>query len=471
MLSFFRINDPSRIIILFVLLLLVRLPFYIQGLSLTLPELNHFLVGESLANGATLYVSLWEDISPLSAWVYMFLYFVFGKSIWVYHVFGFILMFFQSLLFNSITYKNKLYYENTYVPALIYGLLMSLSSGVYSLSPILMSSTFILLAMNNIFRQVEFRIKADEPILNIGVYLGIAALFYLPTAVFGFIALIILAFFSSTISRRYFLVFYGFALPLLLLMTYLYFNDGINTVWNIFSAKIFNPNRAEDTSYQPVLYIVAIPLWFFVIAFFKVFKRNRFSNYQMRLVQLVIVWLLLSLVLLFWTEKLITSFILFVPAFAIIITHYFLLSKKSFKAELIFMFFIVGIIFLNMSMIFNWFGLEKYIGQKNSIVLLTPYEKYVKDKKVVVLGDNLHIYQNATLATPFLDWQLSSETVKQPDYYRKAAVIHAGFVNDPPEIIIDLENVMPSLQYRIEFLNDNYTKIAKNIYSKKTANK
>ena len=445
----------------------MRLPFYFQGLTLTLPELNHFLVGESLSNGANLYVSLWEDISPLSAWFYMFLYFIFGKSIWIYHVLGFILVFFQSVLFNSITYRNRLYHENTYVPALIYGLLMSLSSEMYSLSPILMSSTFILLAMNNIFRQVEFRIKADEPILNIGVYLGVAALFYLPSAIFGFIALIILAFFSSTIGRRYLLVFYGFALPIFLLITYLYFNDGINTVWNIFSTKVIDSNELENINYQSVLYILAIPLVFFIISFFRVFKRNRFSNYQMRLIQLVIFWLLLSLTLLFWTEKLITSFILFIPSFAIIITHYFLLSKKTFRSELLFMFFFGGIIFLNTSMVFNWFDIEKFIDQKHNLVLSTPYDKYVKDKKIVVLGDNIHIYQNASLATPFLDWQLSSETVKQPDYYRKANAIHNGFINDPPEIIVDLENLMPNLQYRIKFLNNNYTKVAENIYSKK----
>lgn len=467
MISFFRINDPFRIIVLFVLLLLVRLPYYIHGITLTLPELNHLLVGESLANGATLYVSLWEDISPLSAWIYMLIDYVFGKSTWVYHILGFFLMFYQSILFNAITYKNKLYNEGTYVPALIYGILMSLSSDMYPLSPILMSSTFILLAMNNIFRQVEFRIKADEPIFYIGVYLGIATLFYFPSAIFGGIALIILAFFSSTIGRRYLLVVYGFLLPLFLVISYFYIIDGASAAWTVFSTKVFSPNKIDYLSYQTVLYITAPVVLFFIIGIFRVFKRNRFSNYQLRLIQLVIVWLLLSFGLLFWMEKLISSYIIFVPTIAVIITHYFLLIKKSFKTELIFMFFLTAILYVNMALIFNWLGIQKQIDRSHTMVLNTPYEKFVKDKKVVVLGNNLSIYRNASLATPFIDWGLASETLLQPNYYGKATMIHKGFVENPPEIIIDLENIMPQLKESIVFIDKNYNKIEKGVYKLK----
>jgi len=444
---------------------MVRLPFYFQGINTTLPDLNHFLIGESLANGSSLYISLWEDISPFSAWTYMLLHFLFGKSIWAYHTIGFLLMFFQCLLFNAITYKNKLYNEGTYVPAIVYGLLMSISSGMYSLSPILMSSTFILLALNNIFRQVEFRMKSDEPILGIGIYLGVAALFYLPAAIFGLIALIILAFFSSTIGRRYVLVFFGFALPLLLVICYFYFIDGVASAWSIVATKIFNPNKFDYLSYQSILLILAIPLLYFIFSIVRIVQKNRFSNYQLRLIQLVIVWMLMSLFLMIWMEKLVTSFIFFIPTFAIIITHYFLLIKNRLKAEMLFSLFMIGVLCLNLAMQYNWFSVNTYIDNSHEQLLSTPYDDKVADKRILVLGDNLHIYKNASLATPFLDWQLSSETLKEPNYYGKSARIYLGFTDqNPPEIIIDLENCMPKLQKNILFIQDNYVRTEANVY-------
>lgn len=440
------------------------MPFYFNGIQLTLPELNHFLVGESLANGATLYIDVWEDIGPFSAWLYMGLYFVFGKSLWAFHILSFLLMFYQCLLFNSITYRNKLYNDSTYVPALIYGLLMNLSFGMYSLSPILISTTFILLALNNVFKQVEFRMKADEPILNIGIYLGVATLFYLPAGLFGIITLAILVIFSSTIGRRYLLVIYGLILPPLLIVGYYLLINGIGPAWNIFTTKIFNPNKLEYQNLQSLLLLVGIPVLFLFFGFVRVFQRTRFSNYQMRLIKLVVLWLLLSLIILYWAELLIASFILFVPPFAIIITHYFLLVKKKFKVEFIFLFFIVGIVVLNNSILFNWFEIERYIAHDKVLVQVSPYKKYVVDKKIVVFGDDLSIYNDASLGTPFLDWQLSKETLTNPDYYENATKIYSGFVNDPPELIVDLENLMPGLQKRIVFLEENYEKVNVNIY-------
>lgn len=468
MFSFFKINDPSRIIILFIVLLIVRIPFYINGIQLTIPELNHFLIGESLTNGSTLYISLWEDISPLSAWLFMLIHFIFGKSIWVYHVLGFFLMFYQSLLFNSITYRNRLYNDNTYVPSLIYGLLMNLSFGMYTLSPILISTTFILLALNNVFRQVEFRMKADEPILYIGLYLGLATLFYLPAALFGFITIAILLIFSNTIGRRYLLVIYGFALPLLLVVSYYYLIGGADDAWEIFSAKIFNPNKVEYQNRQSLILLISLPLVFFIIGLLRIFQRTRFSNYQMRLVQLIMLWLLASLPILYWTEKLIVSFTIFIPAFAVIITHFFLLVKRGVKAELVFSIFLIGIIYINLAIIYNWHGIDKYIDHDNVLVVDSPFANEVKNKKTVILGDDFSLYKEAMLATPFLDWQLAKETLRNPDYYQNATDIYNGFVNDPPEVIVDLEGLMPSLQHRIIFINENYEKVKGKIYHLKS---
>lgn len=390
--------------------------------------------------------------------------FIFGKSVWVYHVLGFLLIFVQAIIFNSLTISNKVYNDYTYLPAMIYGILMSISFDMYTLSPVLMSVTFILIALNNIFSQVEFRMKKDERILNIGLNLGIAAMFYVPSALFLFITLIALALFSSTIGRRYLLIIYGWSLPVILVIVYFLFTGATSVAWEIFTYKIFSSVKSEYLDNQSIIILISLPLLFLLFAIIRIVQRVHFSNYQVRLAQLMLVWLLLSATLLIWVEKSLSYFILFVPAFAFFISHYFLLLRKTIKAELLFSLFWIGIIFLNISTYFQWFGLNEYVKLENLMVKETAYNQITNGKKIIVLGNEFNIYNESSGSTPFLDWHLSKKVLTNPDYYDNATAIHNGFANDPPEIIIDLENVMPDLQRRILFLEENYVKKQDKIY-------
>ena len=452
---------------LFVLLLLVRLPFYLNGVIQTMPELNYSLIGESLANGARLYITLWEDISPLSAWVFMILNYLFGNSIWPYHVLGFLLVFYQCVLINSITYRNKHFNEGTYVPSLIYGLLMSISFDMYALSPVIMSITFVLLALNNIYRQVEFRMKTDEPILNIGIYLGLATLFYLPSGVFALIALITLIMFSSTIPRRYLLVLFGFTLPILFIVAYYFAVDELHSAWSIFLSKFINPNRSSYISFQTLIILSAPVLLFLLIALIRVLQRSRYSNYQVRLIQLTVVWFFMTSILMIWTDISMTAIILFVPGLTILLTHYFLLLKNSLKAELMFSLAIIGIVFMNLISTFNWFGIERVVDLSGLVIDESKALKEVQNKRLLVLGNDMELYQGSIQATPFFDWKISETILRNPDTYLNAMIIYDGFSKSPPEIIIDLENVLPAMQERVPFLRENYNLKANNLYELK----
>ena len=142
MLSFFRINDPYRLAFVLVLLLIFRLPFIIYGIPLTLPELKWMLVGEAMANGKMLYRDIWENIGPLSAFIYQSVDFLFGRSQLAYQLISLILVFIQAVIFNRLLLINKAYNENSYVPALIYTICMSMTFEFLTLSPILILSEF-----------------------------------------------------------------------------------------------------------------------------------------------------------------------------------------------------------------------------------------------------------------------------------------------------------------------------------------
>jgi hypothetical protein len=75
-----------------------------------------------------------------------------------------------------------------------------------------------------------------------------------------------------------------------------------------------------------------------------------------------------------------------------------------------------------------------------------------------MLGENLNVYKNAKLASPYLNWSLASEMLREVDYYDNLSQIYVNFSNDMPEIIIDETQTMPLLQSRIPLLKDAYQK-------------
>ncbi|MEM9390503.1 MAG: hypothetical protein AAGA02_08515, partial [Bacteroidota bacterium] len=180
MLSFFRLNDPYRLLVIFLLLLAVRLPALLGSYDTSVQELNLMLTGERLASGFDMYSDVWETTSPISAGVFGVIDFLFGRSQTAYLIIAWIFVCIQVFFFNRLVLTNKVYNENTYVPGLVYGLVASLHSDFFTLTPMLMGVTFLLPALNNIFNHIEVRAKHDEQILYIGLYVGLAYLVYLP---------------------------------------------------------------------------------------------------------------------------------------------------------------------------------------------------------------------------------------------------------------------------------------------------
>ena len=131
MLTFFRLNDPYRLIVIFLLLLAMRIPAMIGPYEITVPELSYMLVGEKFSEGSKLYSEIWENMAPLSAIVYGIIDFIFGRSVVAYQIIAWLFVCFQVFLFNRLLLLNKVYNENTYIPGFIYALLMSFFSDFF----------------------------------------------------------------------------------------------------------------------------------------------------------------------------------------------------------------------------------------------------------------------------------------------------------------------------------------------------
>ena len=127
-----------------------------------------------------MYKGIFDPLGPLSTTVYAIVVWLFGKSILALQILGTTLMIIQAIIFNTLTIRNKVYEQNTYLPAFAYLIISATHYSLTVFSPIQLGMTFILLAFSELLSHVEFRAKRDEQIMSIGLMVGLASLFYLP---------------------------------------------------------------------------------------------------------------------------------------------------------------------------------------------------------------------------------------------------------------------------------------------------
>lgn len=444
----------------------MKLPAFNGSVPLTEPELKWMLVGEKLAESNTvMYQDVWDDTAPLAAGTYWLLHEIFGRSQLVYQILGLILILVQCVLFNYLLLRNKAYNESTYVPAIIYGLLMFSFFQFYTLSPVLISLTFVLMAINNAFFDIEHK-TADNSLLSTGMLMGVASLFYLPSLVLVIALLFSYLLFTGTTPKSYFLFLYGLAIPWLLITVYYYWNDALLEFYINYVYAVVFLDYSSYMDYRMLILITTIPLVFLILSFVKLFDAKRFTNFQERFQQTMFFFFLMALVA-WWisNNRMPAILILFIPVGAFYISHFFLLIRRRFITEIVFTLFFISMVFLHFSTLYQWRVVANYLNYERLLVQRTEYDPIVANKKVLYIGDYLSVYENASLATPYLNWKLSSMHLKQPEYYDNLLAIHNHFLKDKPAVIIDTKGVIEPLFARVPELSSQYKKGDKeNVY-------
>ena len=456
LLRFFRINDPYRLVGLLVILILLSLPFFIDPVAVTLSELRSFVVGEAIHDGKLMYIQVYDSTPPFAAAIFGAADWLFGKSLTARHILSLTLIFFQAAFFAIVLIVNKAYNDNTYLPGLIFGLLCFLSFDFLTFSPELLASTFLLLALNNLFKEIEFRIQRDEIILNLGVSLGMATLLVFSYVIFLVGALIILIVFTRINLRKALLLVFGFALPHMVLITLYFYLGHTAELWQ----NYYSPNLTLDVirliSFKSILTLGIVPIVYFVFSMFMLNREARFTKYQSQLFQVMFLWLLVGVIHVFVARELsLQGFIIFIPSLAYLVSHYLLLIRRRWIAEMMLWLFMISLVSMNL--------LTRYgrIARVNFVEMFpktSPYEKVASDRKVMALCDDISVYSQGKLAGYFLNWKLSRTIFEQPDYYENILLINEAFETDPPDLIIDPKGLMEKIFDRIPKLKPLYKK-------------
>ena len=461
LIRFFRINDPYRLLAAFGLLLLARIIFWLVGVEMDYPQMRWLLTGERLGNGFVMYRDLYDFTGPLSAMAYRTIDWVFGRSPLAYQIIAFLITCFNASILSLQLVRSKAYPENNYLPGLFYVLIVMAIPDGASLSPMLMSSTFILLALNNVFRRVDNE-ASDELFLFAGIYLGIAVLFYLPAITFFFLLLLSLLIFSTAIPRRLLLYIYGLTIPLILVMANYYWFDSIDYFFEQYVGAAFRLDRRYYVNWSEFWVISTILIFWMIISLYQVVINGRYGNYETKIIQIM---LLLAVAAAFsvWLDITLqpAHLQLLAPPLAFFFAHYMLLLRRRIIKSLV-------PVFLVLTLVFNTLVVHRFIGFQDFYIesKRLPFE----DKKTMVLSDQPEkYYLDQQFAGPFMNASLSRDHMRYLDYYETAYQIFESVSNDMPEVIIDELNLVPALFERFPILRNQYRAGSNNTYYLKKA--
>lgn len=405
LLRFFRINDPYRLLGLLIILLLISLPFLIGSIEVTLSELKSLILGEAVTDGKLMYVQIYDDTPPLASLLFGFIDMLFGRSLVARHILALLIIFFQASYFAIILIHNKVYTENTYLAALVFGILSFFSFDVLSFSPELLASTVLLFALNHLFNAIEFKVQRDDVLLKLGMYLGIATFIVFSYWVFLVATLFILIVFTRSGFRKIALLIFGFLIPHLLLMTFYYYRNGLDELLTNFYWSNLSLSGEMVISFKGLMALSAVPLVYFVFSVFMMNREARFTKYQSQLMQTIFLWLFFALAQVFIAREISpASLVTFIPTLSYFITHYLLLIRRKWIAEWMLWIFLVSIISINL------LSKNDKINSVNYTELFPSESQYagrIQNKKILLLGEDWGLYKNNSLGGFFMNWNLS----------------------------------------------------------------
>jgi len=457
--SFFKLNDPFRLIGIGIYILLLTIVYLtLNPFPITNPQLTWMLLGERLGQGYFLFQDIIDDNGPLSAGFFTFIDLLFGRSILAYEVVGRILISFQILYWNSTLIKFKAFDVNTYLPAIIMAALFHFSFDLLSLSPALLGSTFLILALGQLFSQTVLQKDTSESTLLIGIYAGLATGFhpnyivFLPYMIFTGIAI------SSFSFRQLMLSLAGYFLPLLLISVFYFWNEGLEEAIQIWPLT-FLSEKYEYQSLLNWLYLGIFPLVLAVAGYFMATVLRGSTINQQKQKQLILIWLLFSAAEFFIIKKQATfQLVILIPGLTYLITQFFLNTKKVVVAKIAFYLLVFGLPAVSI-----WYWQQKVTDSEYFVA--KGDAKYSGD--VLVLGDNLSPYLNARLGGPFLNYRLSKLYLEQDRDLRQKARLFQMLQKQKPSIVLDPNGDFEKLLKKFPALEDQYSRTSTGVFTLK----
>jgi hypothetical protein len=460
LLSFFKVNDPFRLIgvaIYLILLAILMLGFF--TFPLTEPQLIYMVLGERLSDGFFLYQDIIDDTGPLSAGFFTVIDFLFGRNQFAYELIGRILVLFQIIYWNTVLIRYRVFEENTYLPAIIMAALFHLSFDMAALSPALLGSTFLVLAMGQLFSQTVLQKETSESTLLIGIYGGIATGIhlnfgiFLPYMIFMGIAI------SGFTIRQLLLSLIGFFLPLLLVMIFYFWNNGLTEAFQVWPL-IFTYEKYNYQSLVIWAVLGAFPLLLALVGYFysAVLRGSTINQQKQR--QMIILWMIFSLAEFFLIKRQATyQLLIFIPGLTFLITQFFLNTSKSVIGKLAFLILLFGL------PVAGWWFWQQELKAESAYFVKPKTSYQIKPgEKIMVLSKDSSPYLENPLGGPFLNLNLTMAFLESEKTLEQKAKIFQNLNTQKPQVVIDPSGIFKNLLNELPALKNLYTETQPGVF-------
>jgi len=450
LLSFFRVNDPFRLIGVGIYLLVLTLVYLLfNPFPVTSAQLTWLILGERVGDGFLLYKDIIDDTGPLAAGFFMLMDLIFGRSLLAYELVGRILIIFQILYWNSILIKFRAFDENTYLPAIIMAALFHFSFDMLSLSPALLASCFLILALGQLFSKTVLQKEGSESTLLIGLYAGIATgfqpnyLLFLPYLIFTGIAI------SGFSFRQLMLSLIGYFLPLLLIGVFYFWKEGLIEAIEIWPLSFLYEKYYYQSSLDWLM-LGAFPILLAVVGHFvsTVLKGSTINQQKQR--NLVILWLIFAAFeFLIIKRQGAFQLVTFIPVLTYLISQFYIYFRSGIIANGTFLLLILAF------PAFTWWFWQQEINSDYFVKQSTNQP----EKSLMVLGNDLSYFQNSNLGGPFLNYNLSRVYLEQERGLPEKARIFQMLQIQKSTIVLDPNGDFKRLLTQFPALEANYQEV------------
>ncbi len=434
MLSIFRINDISRVIILGLLLALIRLPFWIKGIPVIDTVFEFRLLSEALSEGRLIYSDVWHYSAPLSAWFLQLFGELFGRSFVAFQIFGFVLLLLQAVYFNTILNRLDALKERTLIPSVFYVFYGSLMIEQFAMGPELLAMFPLLLMMSLILEQIRYGAE-DEKFFSIGFVFALSVLFNGSLVWLFLFLLLYFPFVFVMNGKRFSLLITGTLFPFISAALYFYLRDGFADFTYYYLRELFIPFYNNYFSLTQYIVIFSIPLILFIISLFQSIFRFRFLNYQVSFNNFFLLLIPFAIPVIFFSKELsIKSFYIVLPIFCLFVSHLYHSLKRRGINELIFNVLLLLLVLMNFGFTYKVFFNPESI---NIDQLKVTVKTEIKEEKIAVLDENLGYWYENKYSGPFLFQPYTERYFKEKLNFEKITTLHDHFMKEAPTIVID----------------------------------
>lgn len=251
----------------------------------------------------------------------------------------------EAVILNVLAQQFHLLRNQTFLPALLYVIMMCSFPEILFLHPVLFANLFILFALKRCL-DLSSNTNSLSVAFDSAFLIGIGSLFYFPVIVFLFFVLVSLALFRSFSLREWIIAALGLLLPYLFIGVYYYWYDALDVLWKekIVGSFSIGDNSAGITlksyytlaGYLILLLIISIPNYISEMGRNKASIRSSLRLFIWLLVLSAVSWLMAPPNALF-------HFCLAAIPVSILFANFFLNTGRAF-AEIVFALLIILII-------------------------------------------------------------------------------------------------------------------------------